>query len=225
MGFAANWAAAWEDCRPQANRVAERQIATISPARTPIRNIRTIRTIHNSGNSANTANYANKGSPPVAVPSTTTSKYAITGLEWLTSPPDSDDATFETWWACIDLADFCRLNGIRIVKDRERVIAIYPPALESDLVAYTSQLLDDARPYLNANIDKLPILVPSEAVRVIKDVMRQHQGLRFCRGEDGSRWPLYPTTWATEQCMVVQSLWFAAGNALDHDNFILVEEK
>jgi len=148
-----------------------------------------------------------------------------TGLTWIVWPEDETITNYDARWSAFDLADVCRHFGVKVVRANERVIAIYPPALESELVAYASELLDEARSYLTTNIDKLPILTPSEAVKVIKDVMRQHQGLRFCRGEDGSRWPLYPTTWTTEQCMVVQSLWFAAGNALDHDNFILVEEK
>lgn len=80
-------------------------------------------------------------------------------------------------------------------------------------------ILAEARPYLAANVDKLPILPPTDAVEIVKDVMRKHKGLRFCRGEGGSRWPLYPREWTAGQKAALQSLWLLAGDALDLESF------
>jgi len=90
-------------------------------------------------------------------------------------------------------------------------------------VAYASELLAEARPYLTTNMDRLPILSPAEAVKTIMEIMRQHPGLRFCRGDDGSRWPLYSKTWTAGQCVTLQALWLAAGDALDRDGFMEVD--
>lgn len=142
-----------------------------------------------------------------------------TGLGWLPGPPDDTDPAFNGWWAAFDLRDLGELYGMQIVHAGERVLAIYPPSLEPELVASASELLADARDYLAANADKLPVLTPAQAVTAIKEIMRQHRGLRFCRGDGGSRWPLYPKDWSAGQKATVQALWFAAGDALDQDNF------
>lgn len=147
-----------------------------------------------------------------------------TGLDWLPGPPDDAAPSFDGWWAAFDLADVCRLYDVRVAHAGGRVIAIYPPALEPELIAYAGSLLTDAREYLTANRGKLPVLTPAEAVTAIKEIMRQHAGLRFCRGEGGSRWPQYPTGWAAGQKATLQSLWFAAGDALDHDDFMEVDQ-
>ena len=118
-----------------------------------------------------------------------------------------------------------RLGGPRkalwrpIVHAGERVLAVFQPDLPDELVAYASELLAEARPYLAEHLDRLPILSPAAAVKIILDIMRQHPGLRFCRGDGGSRWPLYPKTWTAGQKATVQTLWFVAGDALDQDDF------
>lgn len=117
------------------------------------------------------------------------------------------------------MADLGKLYGVRIVAAGKRVIAIYPPSLEAELVAYAGSLLAEARGYLAAHLDRLPILSSAAAVKIILDIMRAHKGLRFCRGEDGSRWPLFPSSWTAGQRVVVQNLWFIAGPALDLDEF------
>ncbi len=142
-----------------------------------------------------------------------------TGLDWLPGPPDDAAPSFDGWWAAYDLADACRLYGVRVVHAGERVIAVYPPALEPELIAYAGSLLVEAQDYLRQHLDKLPTLDPAEAVEIVKEVMRQHRALRFCRGEGGSRWPLYPRHWSAGQKATLQSLWFAAGDALDRDDF------
>ena len=147
-----------------------------------------------------------------------------TGLGWLPGPPDDADPAFNGWWAAFDLADLCKLYDMRIVHAGERVLAIYPPSLEPELVASASELLAEARPYLAANADKLPVLTPAQAVKIILDIMRQHKGLRFCRGDGGSRWPLYPRTWSAGQRATLQALWFVAGEALDRDDFMEVDQ-
>jgi len=86
-------------------------------------------------------------------------------------------------------------------------------------VAHVAELLAEARDYLRQHIDRLPSLTPTEAMTTIKAIMRQHRGLRFCRGEGGSMWPIYPRTWSAGQRATVQALWFAAGPALDRDDF------
>ncbi len=68
-------------------------------------------------------------------------------------------------------------------------------------------------------MDKLPILPSANAVEVILDIMREHPGLRFCRGDGGSRWPIYPRDWTAGQRATVQSLWLMAGDALDTNYF------
>ena len=147
-----------------------------------------------------------------------------TGLGWLPGPPDDAAPTFNVWWAAFDLADLCRLYGVRVVHAGERVIAVYPPALEPELIAYAGSLLVEAQPYLAAHLDKLPVLAPAEAVTAIKEIMHQHRGLKFCRGDGGSRWPLYPRTWTAGQRAMMQSLWFVAGEALDREDFKGVDE-
>jgi len=142
-----------------------------------------------------------------------------TGLEWGTCPPELDADKYGSQWAAFDLADLAKLYGMRIVRAGERILATCPPAFDPELIAYASELLSEARTYLAAHLDKLPVLEPAEAATAIKEIMRQHKGLRFCRGDDGSRWPLYPKTWSAGQRATVQALWFAAGDALDHDNF------
>lgn len=143
-----------------------------------------------------------------------------TGLEWIIWPADDADPDFDARWAAFDLADVCRLYGVRVVRSAERVLAIYPPSLEPELIAYAGSLLVEAQDYLRQHMDKLPILDPAEAVEIVKSIMRQHKGLRFCRGEGGSRWPLYPKGWTAGQKATVQTLWFAAGDALDLDDFM-----
>ncbi|WP_050805042.1 hypothetical protein [Solidesulfovibrio carbinoliphilus] len=127
------------------------------------------------------------------------------------------------WSASFDLCDVCRSYGVRIVRACERILAVYPPSLNADMVDYAEGLLDDARSSLAAHRDKLPHLTPADAATAINEIMRQHRGLRFCRGDDGSRWPLYPTTWTAGQKATVQSLWLVAGDALDADSFERVE--
>ena len=142
-----------------------------------------------------------------------------TGLEWIVWPADDTDPDFDAKWAAYDLADLGKLYAVRVVRSAERILAVYPPSLEAELIAYAGSLLAEARPYLTDHMDKLPILDPADAVTAIKEIMRQHRGLRFCRGDGGSRWPLHPKGWTVGQKATVQSLWFAAGDALDQDNF------
>lgn len=146
-----------------------------------------------------------------------------TGLGWLPGPPDDADPAFPSWWTALDLLDLGRCFGLRIVRASERILAIFPPDIDPELVAAASEALADARPFLAANLDKLPVLTPPEAVVEIKGIMREHPGLRFTRGEGGSMWPLYPKTWTAGQKATAQSLWFAAGDALDRDDFRGVE--
>ena len=142
-----------------------------------------------------------------------------TGLEWLPGPPDDADPAFPAWWAALDLQDIGRCFGVRIVRAGERVLAVYPPGLAADLVDAASEVVAEARSFLAANRDKLPVLTPTDAVAAIKEIMRKHKVLRFTRGECGSMWPLYPRTWTANQKQAVQSLWFVAGDALDRDDF------
>jgi len=137
-----------------------------------------------------------------------------TGLEWIVWPADDTDPDFDVKWASVDLRDLCRSCGVRIVAAGERILAVYPPELEPELIAYTGSLLVEAREHLRRHMDKLPVLAPAEAVEIVKSIMRQHRGLRFCRGDDVSRWPLYPKAWSVGQKAVVQSLWSIAGEAL-----------
>lgn len=147
-----------------------------------------------------------------------------TSLEWIIWPADDAAPDFDARWSAYDLADLCRLYAVRIVAAGKRVIAIYPPSLEPELVAYAGSLLAEARPFLAANLDKLPVLTPAQAVEIILNIMRAHKRLRFCRGDGGSRWPLYPKTWTAGQRATVQALWFAAGDALDREDFKGVDE-
>ncbi|KAF5031543.1 hypothetical protein DSECCO2_626670 [anaerobic digester metagenome] len=146
-----------------------------------------------------------------------------TGLEWIAWPADDTDPDFDAKWAAVDLRDIGKPYGVRVVRSGEHIIAIYPPALEPELIAYAGSLLVEAQDYLRQHIDKLPALTPAEAVEIILGIMRQHPGLRFCRGDVGSMWPLYPTTWTAGQKATVQSLWFAAGDALELDSFMGVD--
>lgn len=142
-----------------------------------------------------------------------------TGLEWIVWPVDDADPDFDARWAAVDLRDLGKLHGVRVVHSGERTFAVYPPSLEPELIAHAGSLLVEARDYLSAHMDKLPALNPAEAVEIVKSIMRQHRGLGFCRGDGGSRWPLYPKTWTAGQKATVQALWFAAGPALDRDDF------
>jgi len=108
---------------------------------------------------------------------------------------------------------------VRIVAAGKHILAIFPPDIDPELVAATCEVLVAARPYLAANLDKLPTLTPAEAVVEVKAIMRQHKGLQFTRGEAGSMWSLYPRTWTASQKQAVQALWFAAGDALDANDF------
>ena len=142
-----------------------------------------------------------------------------TGLEWIVWPADDAALAFAAKWAAVDLRDLGKLHGVRVIHSGERVLVVFPPDLPADLVAYASELLVEAQDYLRQHLDKLPALNPAEAVEIVKSIMRQHKGLRFCRGDGGSRWPLYPMTWTAGQKATVQALWFAAGPALDRDDF------
>jgi len=146
-----------------------------------------------------------------------------TGLGWVTCPPEFDADKYGSQWAAFDLADLCHLYAMRVVRAGERILANYPPALEPELIAYAGSLLADARDYLRQHLDKLAVLTPAEAVAAIKAVMRQHKGLKFTRGTDGSMWPLYLKTWTAGQKATVQSLWFVAASALDKDDFMEVD--
>ena len=148
-----------------------------------------------------------------------------TGLEWSLWPAEDGDPNLEGKWAVFDLRDVCRSCGLRIVRAGERILAAYPPSLDAGMVEYSEGLLDDARGYLAAHLEKLPALAPAEAVEIIKDVMRQHRGLKFTRGENGSRWPIYPPKWAACQKQALQSLWLVAGDALDADPFMGVDSE
>ena len=146
-----------------------------------------------------------------------------TGLEWVTCPPEFDAEKYGDLWAAFDLADLAKLYGVRIVHAGERILATHPPALEPELIAYAGSLLVEARTYLAAHLDKLPVLASAEAVTEIKRIMRPHRGLRFCCGDDGSRWPIYPRPWTAGQRATLQTLWLAAGDALDNDDFMGVD--
>ena len=140
-----------------------------------------------------------------------------TGLEWIVW--SAADADFDAKWAAVDLRDLGKLYAVRVVHSSERVLVVFPPDLPADLVAYASELLVEAQDYLRQHLDKLPVLALAEAVKIVKSIMRQHRGLRFCRGDGGSRWPLFPKTWTAGQKATLQSLWFAAGDALDREDF------
>jgi hypothetical protein len=142
-----------------------------------------------------------------------------TGLEWVTCPPEYDADKYGGQWAAFDLADLAKLYGLQIVHADERVLAVYPPALEPELIAYAGSLLADALGFLRQHMDKLPALTQPEAVAAIKAVMRQHKGLKFTRGGDASMWPVYPRQWTAGQRATLQALWFAAGDVLDENDF------
>ena len=142
----------------------------------------------------------------------------VTGLEWVRWPTN-DAPDYDGQWAAFDLADLCHLYGVHVVHAGERIVAVYPPALEPELIAYAGTPLAEARGYLHQHMDELPVLAPADAVATIKAVMRQHKGLKFVRGTDASMWPLYPKRWTAGQKATVQSLWFVAGPALDQDTF------
>ncbi len=147
-----------------------------------------------------------------------------TDLDWSPWPAEDGDPDYEAKWAVFDLRALCRSCGLRIVRAGERVLAVYPTSLDAGMIEYAEGLLDDARAYLHQHMDKLPALAPAEAVKIILDIMRQHPGLRFCRGDGGSRWPLYPRTWTAGQRAMMQSLWFIAGEALNREDFKGVDE-
>jgi len=148
----------------------------------------------------------------------------VTGLEWIVKPTDPAALDYGSRWAAFDLADLCHLYGVRVAHAGERVLAVYPPALEPELVAYASELLAEARDFLCQHMDCLPVLTPAAAVKIILDIMRRHDGLHFTRGADGSRWPLYPRTWTAGQKVTLQALWLVAGGALDRDEFKGVDQ-
>jgi hypothetical protein len=143
----------------------------------------------------------------------------VTGLEWVSYPPFLDTEKYGGQWAAFDLADLGKLYGVRVVRASERILAVFQPSLEPELVAYASELLAEAQGFLRQHQDRLPVLDPAEAVKIILATMRAHKGLRFCRGSDGSRWPIFPKRWTAGQKATVQSLWLVAGPALDVDFF------
>jgi len=142
-----------------------------------------------------------------------------TGLDWLPPGPDFDHPDHLGWWACFDLADLCRTHHMQVVHAGKRFLILYPVELPDGLIEYAEDLLEDGKPYLHQHMDRLPILTPAGAVTEIKRIMNAHKGLKFTRGTDASMWPLYPRQWTAGQKATVQALWFAAGDALDHDNF------
>lgn len=142
-----------------------------------------------------------------------------TGLGWLPPGPDFDHPDYPGWWACFDLADLCRMHHMRVVHAGERLLILYPVELPDGLIEYAEDLFEDGKPYLRQNMDLLPILSPAGAVTEIKRIMNAHKGFKFTRGTDASLWPLYPKSWTAGQRATLQSLWFAAGDALDHDDF------
>ena len=234
MGFAAKWAAMVGAPQPPTPKDKLDRMDTIQ-GRQPDQgsSVHIVHTVHKGarpadseakGNSVHCVHIVPKGSTKDALSTGASAPASGTGLDWLPGPPDDADPAFNGWSAAFDLADVCRLYGVRVVRAGERVLAIYPPALEAELVAYASELLAEARLYLATNMDKLPALTPAQAVIAIKEIMRQHAGLRFCRGEAGSRWPIYPRTWTAGQKATAQALWFAAGDALDHDDFMEVDQ-
>jgi|GEM_PF-2933409 len=99
-------------------------------------------------------------------------------LDWSPWPAADDDPDFDGKWAAFDLRDLCHGCGLRIVRAGERVLAVYPPSLDPRMIEYAEGLLDDARAYLSAHRDCLPLLNPTEAVAAIKEVMRQQRGLQ-----------------------------------------------
>jgi len=146
-----------------------------------------------------------------------------TGLDWLPPGPDFDHPDHPGWWACFDLADLCRAHHMQVVHAGGRFLILYPVELPDGLIEYAEDLLEDGKPYLAGNLDRLPILTPAGAVTEIKRIMNAHKGLKFTKGDDGSRWPIYPRTWTAGQKATLQALWFAAGDALDNDDFMEID--
>ena len=207
MGFAAQWASAMADIQ----------------APMSMDKMDNMDTIQAGGNSVHSVHIVHRGSTPATPPIPTVTAPGGAGLEWISNPTDPDASDYGSQWAAYDLADLGRLYGVRVARAGERILAVYSPALEPELIAYASELLAEAQPYLAANIDRIPILTSAAAVKTILEIMRQHDGLRFTRGEDGSRWPLYPKTWTAGQKVTLQSLWLIAGDALDLDDFMEVD--
>lgn len=77
-----------------------------------------------------------------------------TGLEWLPGPP-AHHASFDAWWAAFDLADLCRIYGVRIIYDGASIIAAYQRTSHPDLISYASGLLLEALDYLHLHADKI----------------------------------------------------------------------
>ncbi len=229
MGFAAKWAAVMGEPQPPTPKDKLDRMDTIRGGQPEQgSSVHIVHTVHKGarpadseakGNSVHCVHIVHKDSTKDALSTGASAPASGTGLDWLPGPPDDADPSFNGWWAAYDLADVCRLYDVRVAHAGGRVIAIYPPALEPELIAYAGSLLTDAREYLTANRGKLPVLDPAEAVEIILATMRQHRGLRFCRGDGGSRWPVYPKGWTAGQKATVQALWFAAGEALDQDAF------
>ena len=140
-------------------------------------------TTKNSRNSKNSSPSPSNGRGK-AIPIPTGHGPMGTGLEWVAYPPEFDAKKYGGQWAAFDLADLAKLYGLRIVHAGERILAVYPPALEPELIAYAGSLLAEAQDFLRQHVDKLPVLSPADAVATIKAVMRQHKGLRFTRGTD-----------------------------------------
>lgn len=175
------------------------------------------------GKSVHSVHIVHKGSTRDTLSMGASAPAPVTGLEWVTCPPEFDAEKYGGQWAAFDLADLGKLYGLRIVRAGERVLAVYPPALEPELIAYAGSLLAEARDFLRQHMDKLPSLGAADAVTEIKRIMNAHKGLKFTKGDDGSRWPIYPRTWTAGQKAMAQSLWFAAGEALDRDDFMEVD--
>lgn len=186
------------------------------------------------------SNFSNFSSPPPpdgqgAAPPTTPDPKG-SGLEWVTCPPEYDIEKYGGQWAALDLADFAKRYGLRVVraeKSRDkpprwalegsvsahgvntgRILIVYQPDLKTVLTDRAESLLTEARPYLRVHLAELPILTPAEAAKAITDIMRRHPDLRFVLGEAGSLWPVYPKHWSVGQRLALQSLWFVAGDAL-----------
>ena len=229
MGFAAKWAAVMGEPQPPTPKDQLDRMDTIRGGQPEDgSSVHIVHTVHKGarpadseakGNSVHCVHIVHKDSTKDALSTGASAPASETGLDWLPGPPDDADPAFNGWWAAYDLADVCRLYAVRVVRSGERVLAVFDPTMEPDLVAYASELLAEARGYLSAHMDKLPALNPAAAVEIVKSIMRLHRGLRFCRGDGGSRWPLYPKTWTAGQKATVQALWFAAGPALDRDDF------
>lgn len=230
MGFAAKWAAVIGEPQPPTPKDQLDRMDTIRGGQPEDgSSVHIVHTVHKGarpadseakGNSVHCVHIVHKDSTKDALSTGASAPASGTGLDWLPGPPDDADPSFKGWWAAFDLADVCRLYDVRIVHAGKRVIAIYPQALEAKLAAYAGSLLVEAQPYLAAHLDKLPILTPAQAVEIILGIMRRHPGLRFCRGEGGSMWPLYPRHWSAGQRVTLQALWYVAGENLDADSFI-----